>query len=159
MWCIAMCATGQEFPFRDDLRRQGVTAWFPVTKRKIRVRGRSSRRIVAAWPGYVLIECPLPSIRDSRFRFYLPGGDRIEYLKDEIVATFRLMESLGAYQTHAESERPLGIGESVKVASGLLQGLRGQVKAVCRGRVEIEGGDFPKSVKVPIALISPTNAV
>jgi transcription antitermination factor NusG len=153
-WHIAHVRTGDELSLGRDLDHE---TYIPQCERKIRIRGKRSRRRVAAWPGYLLIRDPA-HIEDSRFYRFLMEGEERASLTDDAVDGFRLMERLGAFQTHAESEVLLGIGESVKVAQGLLKGLSGKVQEVWGGKAQIGGGDFQKPVRVPLALLKPLNA-
>lgn len=161
-WHVAMVRSPEELSLAKRLREDGQTVYTPVTERKIRRNGKCTKRTVAAWPSYLFIRDPLP-IDDSRFFYFLikPDYER-ETLSDEMIEGFRLMERLGAFQTHAESERQLGIGEAVKVSAGLLQGFRGHVDQPLRGKddsVRIAGGDFARPVWVPSALILPDSSV
>lgn len=152
-----MVRSPDELSLASQLRRDGQTVYTPVTERKVSVRGRMTKRFVAAWPGYLLIRNPLP-IDDSRFYRYLQTDYERDTMTDDEVDVIRLMERLGTFQTHSESERPLGIGETVKVARGLLQGLRGTIDQPLRGKddsVRVSGGDFVRPVWIPSALIRP----
>ncbi len=157
-WAIAMVRSPEELSLASQLRRDGQTVYLPVTERKISVRGRMTKRFVAAWPGYLFIRDPLP-IDDSRLYGFLIKADwERETLSDDAIEGFRLMERLGVFQTHAESERQLGIGEAVRVSSRLLGDKRGTIEAPLRGKdgyVLIGGGDFPNSVWIASALIKP----
>jgi hypothetical protein len=105
MYRIAMVMSGQEFGLRDELRRRGYESWMPTTRRKVRIRGRCTKRVVPAWPGYLLIPEPAPIVRDSRFFCYLHVGDELSRLKDEIVEVFREMERQGRFQAREDSSR------------------------------------------------------
>lgn len=160
-WCVAMCRSPEELSLAKQLRQDGQTVYTPTTERKIRRNGKCTKRTVAAWPGYLLIHEPL-EIDDPRFYRFLMIDYVRATLSDEMIEGIRLMERLGAFQTHAESERQLGIGEAVRVSTGLLQGFRGHVDKPLRGKddsVRIAGGDFPKPVWVPSALILPDSSV
>lgn len=150
-WAIAVVRTNHEYALAASLDEQ---TYNPRTTRKI----KGFRRYVAAWGGYLLIQDP-GEIDDPRLYGFLMIDDERASLTDEMVDGFRLMERLGAFQTHAESERLLGIGEAVKVASGLLRGLGGYVQDVWGGKAAVGGGDFPKPVRVPIALLKPEKPV
>lgn len=154
-WYIARVRSNAEGALARDLDEE---TYFPRCTRKVRIRGRKSKRVVAAWPGYLLIRNP-GVIDDPRLYRFLMIDDERASLTDEQVDGFRLMERLGAFQTHAESERLLGIGEAVKVATGLLKGFGGYVHAVWGDRATLSGGDFRAPVTVPIALLSPEKSV
>lgn len=160
-WHVAMVRSPEELSLAKRLREDGQTVYTPVTERKIRRNGKCTKRMVAAWPGYLLIRDPL-EIDDTRFYRFLMIDYVRATLSDEMIEGIRLMERLGAFQTHAESERQLGIGEAVKVSAGLLQGFRGHVDQPLRGKddsVRIAGGDFARPVWVPSALILPDSSV
>lgn len=151
-WAIAMIRAGEELAFAGYLRGAGMMSYLPTYQRKIRIRGKQTKRTVAAWPGYIMIREPEP-IDDARFFYYLQIDDEMARFTDDQVDAYRLMERLGVFRVRDES---LGIGESVKVASGLLRGLRGHVDQSLRGKdVRVYGGDFLKPMWVPAALLSP----
>lgn len=157
-WHIAVVRSPEEESLAERLREDGMEVYYPRCKRKVSVRGKMTRRFVAAWPSYLFIRDPMP-IDDSRvYGFLIKADYERETLPDEVIEGFRLMERLGVFQTHAESERQLGIGEAVRVSSRLLGDKRGTIEAPLRGKdgyVLIGGGDFPNPVWIASALIKP----
>ena len=157
-WLVAMIRSGEELAFAGWLRGRGETVYLPTCKRKIRVRGKASKRTVAAWPGYALVRDPKP-IQDRRFYRWCRTGDQVDTMSDAEVETIRFMERSKVFQTHMESEQPLSIGESVKVARGLLRGMAGHLLELPNGQALVGGGSFPKPVLMPLALLIPESGV
>lgn len=161
MWYIGYVRSSEELSLRDDLRRDGQEVYTPTTERQIRRNGRKAMRTVAAFTGYLFIYDP-GRIEDRRFYgFLMIDGERAS-MTDEQMDGIRLLERLGAFQTHAESEKALGIGEAVKVSTGLLQGLRGTIDEPLRGKdrsVRVSGGDFAKPMWLPSVLLLPESTV
>ena len=140
-WYVVHTQTQQESRAEMNLRRQGFEAWLPLIRRARRHARRMDSVLAPLFPGYLFVRLDL-SVQPWRSINGTFGVVRLLCNTDAPLAVpeglvEEILRRCGGSGTDVLPQRPLAIGEAVRVAvgpfadlEGLFQGMSGRDRVV-----------------------------
>ena len=152
-WAVLTSAPGQELRAQAELAMLGVDAYCPVIKHITKPKRKSSpvTVITAAFPGYLFARdgftnfTATPLLRASRLHQLRLGDDFCTVGDDEIDR----MRDGDDERTDIPCEIKFSVGDHVRVKSGPLVGLDGEVTAIIGQRCELAIFGMTAKVQMP----------
>jgi transcription antitermination factor NusG len=162
-WFAVYTRSNHERTCADQMSRRSIEHFFPTHEAVRRWKDRQKRLSLPLFPGYVFV---LISLDERRSVLVIPGvvqmvgfGDRPAPIDDHEIENLRSILSQGAV---AEPHPYLGVGQSVRIARGVLAGLEGVLvrkKGQLRLLISIELIRQSATIEVDAADVEPVARV
>jgi transcription antitermination factor NusG len=165
-WFAVYTRSRHESTCVNQMRQRSIEHFFPAYRALRRWKDRQKRLSLPLFPGYLFVRI---SFDQRRSVLLIPGvvqivgfGDRPAPIGDDEIENLRRILSQGAA---VEPHRYLGVGQTVRIARGLLAGLEGVLvrkKGQLRLLISIELIRQSATIEVdaadvePVARVAPT---
>lgn len=152
-WAVLTSAPGQELQAQSELALLGIDAYCPVIKHMTKPKRKSSpiTIIAAAFPGYLFARegftnfSATPLLRASKLHQLRLGDNFCTVSEDEIDR----MRDGDDERTDTPCEIKFSVGDHIRIKSGPLVGLGGEVTSINTQRCELAIFGMSAKVQMP----------
>lgn len=139
-WFVLLTYANRERKVMRTFRERGVSAYFPVIRKRAMVRGRLCDIAAPLFAGVIFIpdfQAEVGGVKVDGVDGYFKMGDCYPYLKPEHMVSVRALEAMGSIPL-ARRKRLWSIGQAVRITSGPFASFQGTIERLdSRGRLNV----------------------